>query len=316
MAPLPVPRRRSRDDAGVVDGARGLRRWAGMMGVVAVLAGAAACGGDDGGSRTGSAPSTTTAAVSAPDGATTTTTTVATLPDRFARPTWLGTRLLPRRPDGFGEIRPTPPELVDRQLRTPGHLPDPADGRFASTVSPVPPDVLARSTWHEGCPVGVDGLRYVTVVHRGFDGAAHTGELLVATGFADGIVDVFRRLFDAGVPIEEMRITTAAELDAHPTGDGNNTESFVCRPPTGSTRAWSEHAHGRAVDVNPFHNPYVRGEVVVPELASAYLDRTAVRPGMIVADDEAVRAFADIGWTWGGTWRTLKDYMHFSSTGR
>ena len=32
--------------------------------------------------------------------------------------------------------------------------------------------------------------------------------------------------------------------------------------------------------------------------------------------DVVVRSFAAIGWGWGGDWRTLKDYMHFSLTGR
>jgi len=29
-----------------------------------------------------------------------------------------------------------------------------------------------------------------------------------------------------------------------------------------------------------------------------------------------VRAFENIGWGWGGNWSTIKDYMHFSLTGR
>ena len=44
--------------------------------------------------------------------------------------------------------------------------------------------------------------------------------------------------------------------------------------------------------------------------------RTDVRPGMITPDGIVVRAFAEIGWTWGGTWNSLKDYQHFSQNGR
>jgi hypothetical protein len=29
-----------------------------------------------------------------------------------------------------------------------------------------------------------------------------------------------------------------------------------------------------------------------------------------------VRAFAAIGWEWGGDWTSLKDYQHFSLSGR
>ncbi|MGH8927011.1 MAG: M15 family metallopeptidase, partial [Acidimicrobiia bacterium] len=111
-------------------------------------------------------------------------------------------------------------------------------------------------------------------------------------------------------------VQNRAEMDAHPTGDGNVSGSFECRPAMGRSGGWSMHAYGLAVDVNPFHNPYTRGEVVAPELASAYLDREDLRPGMIQEGDTAVAAFDRIGWGWGGRWQTAKDWMHFSSNGR
>lgn len=231
------------------------------------------------------------------------------------RPEWLGQRVLPEGPDGFGEVRPTPPELADRRLVTPDHLPPPDSAAFTADISAVPDEVAARSTWSPECPVGLHELRYVTVAFWGFDERVHTGELLVHASVAEDVVGVFRRLHQARFPIEEMRITAAEELDAPPTGDGNNTGAFVCRPSTGSS-SWSEHARGLAVDINPFHNPYVKGELVVPELASAYVDRTNHRPGMIQPGDEVVAAFADIGWHWGGDWSSAKDWMHFSQSGK
>jgi hypothetical protein len=157
-------------------------------------------------------------------------------------------------------------------------------------------------------------LRYVTVSFHGFDGRPHTGELVVNERAADQLASVFARLYRAQFPIEEMRLVTTADLRAHPTGDGNNTASFVCRAARNQAR-WSAHAYGLAVDVNPFQNPYRRGDLVLPELASAYLDRDRVRRGMIRAGDVVTQAFADIGWTWGGTWRSPTDLMHFSATG-
>ena len=155
----------------------------------------------------------------------------------------------------------------------------------------------------------------MTVSHTGFDGAFHTGELLVNANVAEDVVEVFRRLHEARFPIEQMRVIRAEEMDAPPTGDGNDTTSFVCGPAVGSDR-WSQHAYGLAIDVNPFHNPYQKGDLVLPELASAYTDRTYVRPGMIMPGDVAAEAFAAIGWSWGGNWNSLKDWMHFSLTGR
>lgn len=249
---------------------------------------------------------------------TTTTTTVATTTttvDPFARPDWLGTRPLPLRPDGYGEAQPTPPELEDRRLATIDLLPPPEAEAYTSSIEPIPPDVLARSSWQEACPVGVDELRYLTMVHWGFDGETHTGEMIVNADFAEGVTQVFRRLFEAGYPIEQMRVIRLEELDDHPTGDWNDTTSFVCRPAVGST-SWSYHAYGLAIDINPFHNPYVKGDLVIPELATTYIDREAVRAGMIFTGDVVTEAFADIGWSWGGEWNTLKDWMHFSSSGR
>jgi hypothetical protein len=229
----------------------------------------------------------------------------------------VGASPLPLRPDGFGEVLPTPDVLRDRRLPTTDLLPPPADGRFAATVEPVSPQVRERmgETWSPACPVALTDLRYLTVTFRGFDGLAHTGELVVAASFADEVVEVFRALYAEDFRIEEMRLPTTADLQAPPTGDGNNTAAYVCRAARGQT-TWSQHAYGTAVDINPFHNPLVKRDLVVPELASAYADRDDVRPGMHVEGGPAVRAFAAIGWTWGGTWRSSKDWMHFSQNGR
>nr|MBA2323475.1 M15 family metallopeptidase [Pseudonocardiales bacterium] len=114
--------------------------------------------------------------------------------------------------------------------------------------------------------------------------------------------------------IEEMRVPTTADLTAKPTGDGNDTAGFVCRAARGQTR-YSAHAYGLAIDVNPFHNPFVKGALVLPELASAYRNRSWVRDGMLLAASPEVEAFTREGWTWGGTFSRPKDYQHFSNTG-
>ncbi|WP_306999035.1 M15 family metallopeptidase [Amycolatopsis thermophila] len=232
-----------------------------------------------------------------------------------APPAWtVGATPLPRRADGFGQVRPTPEALRNRSLPTPDFLPPPPDGRYASAVGAVPRDVLARSTWQSACPVAASDLRYVTMSFWGFDGKAHTGEMLLNASVAQDVTRVFGQLFAARFPIEEMRITSPAELDAPPTGDGNNTSAFVCRPVRGQTN-WSAHAYGLAIDLNPFCNPYTKGDLVLPELSSAYLDRSWVRPGMVEAGDATVRAFAAVGWDWGGAWREPTDRMHFTATG-
>lgn len=231
-------------------------------------------------------------------------------------PSWLGTRVLPVTGAGFGERRPTPVELVNRRFTLPDSLPPLPGNGFASRITdPAPASVIERSTWIQGCPVVAGDLAWIRVTFWGFDQRRHTGELLANTSVAADLVSVFRTLYDARYPIEEMRISTRAELDAPPTGDGNNTEVFVCRPTTGGT-SFSQHAYGLAIDVDPFQNPYVKGDLVLPELAESYLDRGRKRAGMILGGDVVVRAFSSIGWEWGGSWSSLKDYQHFSSNGR
>ena len=231
-------------------------------------------------------------------------------------PPWLGKRVLPRTADGYGEIRPTPKVLRKRRFTVPDTLAMLPGSGFKSVVTdPAPDSVIARSSWSKQCPVAAKDLSWVRLTVKGFDGSRHTGELLVNGSVDQQVVQVFRALWDADFPIEKMAITTDAEGTAPPTGDGNGTGSFNCRPTVGAT-VFSQHAYGLAVDVNPFQNPYVKGDLVLPELASSYLDRNNVRPGMITPDGPVVRAFAAIGWTWGGTWNSLKDYQHFSQNGR
>jgi hypothetical protein len=228
----------------------------------------------------------------------------------------VGASPLPLRPDGFGQVLPTPQVLRVRRLPTKDLLPPPADGRFHATTGRITSAIRTRmgESYRSGCPVPLRDLRYLTLSFRGFDGKAHTGELVVAASAAPSVVRVFRALFAQGFPIEEMRLPTTADLTAPPTGDGNDTAAFVCRAARGQTR-FSAHAYGLAIDLDPFQNPFVRDDLVLPELASAYRDRSWVRPGMLLRGSAAVRAFTREGWTWGGHFHRPKDYQHFSLTG-
>jgi hypothetical protein len=228
----------------------------------------------------------------------------------------VGAHPLPLRPDGLGEIQPTPAVLVNRSLPTVDVLPPPASGGYESTIGPITDEIRERmgATYVDGCPVGLDGLRYLTMSFHGFDGGLHTGDMIVNADQAENVVSVFHRLFDLGYPIEEMRLITTADIEAPPTGDGNNTASFICRAVRNGS-SYSAHAFGLAIDLNPFINPYTHRDQVIPELASAYLDRSNVRPGMVFHGDEVWQAFADVGWSWGGDWSDPVDRQHFTQTG-
>jgi hypothetical protein len=97
--------------------------------------------------------------------------------------------------------------------------------------------------------------------------------------------------------------------------EADNTSAFNCRPVSGGG-GWSQHAYGRAIDVNPIENPYVGASGKTEHRASRpYLDRTRRRPGMAWAGGALVTAFSARGWGWGGSWSGAKDFQHFSATG-
>ena len=93
----------------------------------------------------------------------------------------------------------------------------------------APARVIARSTWRPECPVRADQLDWFRLTYRGFDGRRHSGELLAHEEVSSDLVTVFRALWEARFPMGDAD-HRARELDLEPTGDGNNTGAFVCRP--------------------------------------------------------------------------------------
>ncbi len=186
--------------------------------------------------------------------------------------------------------------------------------RFVGTVHAVTRAELPYS-WHAGCPVGPAQLRLLRLSHWGFDGRARVGSLVVRDRVARDVVSVFRRLYGARFPIRRLRKVDAYRGSDDASMAADNTSGFNCRFVSGTNR-WSQHAYGEAIDVNPVENPYVQGARVSPPAGRRYLDRSRLRPGMAVSGGLLVRAFAAVGWQWGGRWGATPDYQHFSTTGR
>ncbi|WP_395728381.1 M15 family metallopeptidase [Nakamurella sp.] len=189
-------------------------------------------------------------------------------------------------------------------------------GGFTGSVAAIDPATAARmtSSWRAGCPVPLADLRYLTLTYRGFDGADHDGELVVAASVADAAVATFRQLYEDGYPIASMRLVDDFGGDDDASMDANNTSAFNCRPVTGGG-GFSEHSYGTAIDVNPVQNPYLSGSTVLPAAGRQYVDRPDA-PGVIHHGDAVVTAFAAHGFSWGGDWTGPVDYQHFSVSGR
>ncbi|MCX6408991.1 MAG: M15 family metallopeptidase [Actinobacteria bacterium] len=166
-----------------------------------------------------------------------------------------------------------------------------ASAAFRVTVAPISKAqraAMTPSVWRAGCPVGLNQLRAVTATHHDFAGNDRTGTLIVNEAYGG----------DDWKSIED-----------------DNTSAFNCRKATGGGN-WSNHAYGRAIDINPIENPYVTSGGSVAHTASVkYITRTA-GPGIATPGSPIVKIFTDLGWGWGGTWSGTKDYQHFSARGR
>ena len=155
-----------------------------------------------------------------------------------------------------------------------------------------------------------DDLRYLTVLHIGFDEQIHKGELIVNKCIAQEVLEIFEALLHLGFPIEKMQTIihyqnsdTASMLD-------NNTSSFNFRMTTTNNKL-SMHALGLAIDINPQINPYITETTTLPTNATLYTNRDLKTIGMINESDEIVELFKSYGWKWGGDWNIIKDYQHF-----
>jgi hypothetical protein len=192
--------------------------------------------------------------------------------------------------------------------------------RFEGTASRIDAKTRERmtgSSWHRGCPVPLADLRLLRLSHFGFDGEVHSGRLVVHKRFAGPVLHAMRSLYRHRFPIRRMRLVDAYGADDHRSMAADNTSAFNCRFVAGQPGVWSQHAYGRAIDVNPIENPYVTGSGhVSPPAGAPYAKRTRDAAGMIHRGDSTVGAFAAIGWQWGGLWRPTRDYQHFSSNGR
>ncbi len=170
--------------------------------------------------------------------------------------------------------------------------------------------IMEKTIWYPGCPVSLSQLRDAAVQYWGLDGRTHQGHLVVHTSVAKEIDDLFDRFYRAHIVFESIKPMQDFNGDDELAMSRNNTSSFNCRPITGASGKFSQHAYGLAVDINPRWNPYIKGSLILPKNAKAY-DVDHCLEHQNCANNLVVKAFKDAGWTWGGDWHSLKDYQHF-----
>lgn len=190
---------------------------------------------------------------------------------------------------------------------------------FEYQVREIKGKVRKRMTgvsWRPGCPVHMDDLRLIRASYWNFAGKTRKGSIVVHEKEAGAIVRVLRRLHRNKFKLRRMHLIDRYGGSDDRSMNADNTSGFNCRYVAGTT-TWSQHAYGRAIDINPVENPYVTPSGhVSPPAGAAYTDRSKDRKGMVHKGDEAYRAFRREGWKWGGDWSGTKDYQHFSRSGR
>lgn len=174
---------------------------------------------------------------------------------------------------------------------------------------------MQGKSYPEGCSVRRSELRYLQVLHYDAEGKVHRGELVCHQTIAADLLDIFRQLFEAHYPIERISLIDDYDADDERSMTANNTSCFCYRKIAGSPRL-SKHSLGLAIDINPLQNPCVKRRkdgtlFIQPQAGRQYANRQKNHPYKITKGDLCYRLFLAHGFSWGGNWRSPKDYQHF-----
>jgi peptidoglycan L-alanyl-D-glutamate endopeptidase CwlK len=168
------------------------------------------------------------------------------------------------------------------------------------------------------CPAEIrKRQRLLTVKYYATDKQVHQGQLVLDEELVSDIKRIFALALKehfpiySVIPISDQRFRKEGRWDDELSMEANNTSAFNYREVTGGGRL-SNHAYGRAIDINTFLNPYFKGDLILPRGAT-YDPKVG---GTFTADSQIVREFLRLGWTWGGSWKSPTDYQHFEKPAR
>ncbi len=151
-------------------------------------------------------------------------------------------------------------------------------------------------------------IKMIEVEYYSTDSLLHRGQILMHEDLVSDIEEIFSFMKEIKFPVEMVipikfdmpnGMTTMANL--------NNTYGFHYRQAVANTNL-SKHATGRAIDINPFQNPYIFADGKHKPEGSSYNPKDA---RTLTPTHPVVLKFKELGWSWGGDWVTVKDYMHF-----
>lgn len=186
---------------------------------------------------------------------------------------------------------------------------------FASAVDDAVSARINGFSYTENPNIQLSDLSYLKMLYYGFDGNTYVGEMIVNRKIESDVLQIFKTLYENQYPIEKMVLIDDYNADDLLSMEDNNTSAFNYRTISGSDKL-SNHSYGMAIDLNPKYNPYVKtasdGSVLCqPEGGREYADRSKNFAHKIDENDLAYRLFTEAGFTWGGSWNSVKDYQHF-----
>lgn len=204
----------------------------------------------------------------------------------------------------------------------PEQTPTPEPILRRGTSEEIPEEVRQRmngKSMRQNNDISYKDLRYLKIPHYNFSGTVETGEMVVNKAVAEDVLDIFAELYDIKYPIERMELVDNYGADDYKSIDYNNTSAFNYRPSTDGSGRLSQHALGRAIDINPQINPYVNSNQVGSHSnAKEYWSRDwknwsdeTAQKAYIGPDAEIYKIFINHGWEWGGSWSSYRDYQHF-----
>ena len=184
-------------------------------------------------------------------------------------------------------------------------------------ISEIDKNIFAKidgKSYKKNCPVPLEDLRYLNVLHKTLTGETLYGELICNVKIAESLLDIFKTLYTENYPIEKIRLIDEYNADDELSMRDNNSSCFNFRYVSHTNRI-SLHGYGLAVDINPRYNPYIKfvdgKKSIEPANAADFEDRTKNFPYKITTDDLCYKIFTAHGFDWGGNWDDCKDYQHF-----
>lgn len=185
-------------------------------------------------------------------------------------------------------------------------------------IAEIDEKIFARidgKSYKKNCPLPLDELRYLHVLHKDLSGKTLEGELICNVKIAESLTDIFKKLYAENYPIEKIRLIDEYDADDELSMRDNNSSCFNFRYVSFTNRI-SLHGYGLAVDINPLYNPYIKTvdgkKVIAPDNSAEFEDRKKNFPYKIDANDLCCRLFKEHGFIWGGDcWDDEKDYQHF-----